>query len=85
MKTFKIKVEDITFDLEDDVMEHDDAIGLQEVLRKQYINEIFMIEAETEDEAHEELLEMVTEDTGWCIEMMDSVTLCSIDSALLHK
>jgi len=75
MKTFKIKVEEITFDLEDDVMEHDDADNLQEVLRKQYINKTFKIEAETEEEAHDELLEMVTDDTGWCIYSMESVTL----------
>jgi hypothetical protein len=75
MKTFKIKVEEITFDLEDDVMEHDDADNLQEVLRKQYINKTFKIEAETEEEAHDELLEMVTDDTGWCIYSMESVTV----------
>lgn len=76
MTTFKLLVEEITFDLDsDDEMSYDDEVNLQSLLQEAYTNKTYKIEAETEDDAHDELMEMVTNDTGWCIYSMTSVTL----------
>jgi hypothetical protein len=76
MKTFLVQIEEITFDLDcDDEMDYDEEIKLQNMLQETYINKTYEISAETEEEAHDELMEMVTDDTGWCIHSMTSVTL----------
>ncbi len=76
MTTFKLLVEEITFDLDsDDEMSYDDEVNLQSLLQEAYTNKTYEIEAETEEEAHDELLELVSDDTGWCIQNMTSVTL----------
>jgi len=76
MTTFKLLVEEITFDLDtDDEMSYDEEVNLQALLQSYYTNKTYKIEAETEEEAHDELMELVTDDTGWCIESMTSVTL----------
>ena len=75
MNTFLVQIEEITFDLEDDEMDYDEEISLQAMLGERYTNKTYEISAETEEEAHDELMEMVTDDTGWCIYSMTSVTL----------
>jgi hypothetical protein len=75
MNTFLVQIEEITFDLEDDEMDYDEEINLQAMLQEVYINKTYKISAETEEEAHDELMEIVTDDTGWCIHSMTSVTL----------
>lgn len=76
MATFKLLVEEITFDLDtDDEMSYDEEVNLQSLLQEAYINKTYTIEADTEEEAHDELLELVSDDTGWCIYSMTSVTL----------
>jgi hypothetical protein len=77
MNTFKVKIEEITFDLEDenDPIPYEEEVNLQAMLQEVYTNKTYKISAETEEEAHEELMEMVTDDTGWCIYSMTSVTV----------
>lgn len=76
MNTFLVQIESILFDLEcDDEMDFDEEVKLKNMLQELYINQTYEISAETEEEAHEELMEMITEDTGWCVEDLTIVTL----------
>lgn len=77
MTNFKLKIEEITFDIEDDSYELtlDEELKLQKILRNAFTGKVYDIEADCEDDAHCELMEMVTEDSGWCIYSMESVTL----------
>lgn len=74
MATFKLLVEEITFDLDsDDEMSYDDEVNLQALLQEAYTNKTFEIKARDELDAHDELMEIITDTTGWCIYSMTTV------------
>jgi len=75
MNTFLVKIEDIIFDLESDEMDYDEEMNLQAMLQECYIDKTYKISSESEDDAHDELLDIISDDTGWCIESLVSVTL----------
>lgn len=75
MKTFKIKVEEITFDLEDesDPIPYDEEVSLQAMLQERYTDKIYEISAASDEDAHDEVLDCITDETGWCIYSMTTV------------
>jgi hypothetical protein len=77
MNTFKVKIEEITFDLEDesDPIPYEEEVNLQAMLQEVYINKTYEISAETEEDAHDEVMDIVSNDTGWCIYSLTSVIL----------
>ena len=75
IRTFQIT--DIDFDLtldDEDAWENDDPELLQQKLREGYIGRIFEIDlpdATDEEELADELLDLVSDSSGWCINMID--------------
>lgn len=75
MKTFKIKVEEITFDLEDesDPIPYEEEVNLQAMLQERYTDKIYEISAASDEDAHDEVLDCITDETGWCIYSITTV------------
>ena len=77
MTNYKVQIKDIMFDLDndEDEMDHDEESNLQAMLRDRYIHKTYNILSDNKEEAQDEVMDIVTEDTGWCIYSMTTVTL----------
>ena len=77
MTNYKVQIKDIMFDLDndEDEMDHDEESNLQAMLRDRYIHKTYNILSDNKEEAQDEVMDIVTEDTGWCIYSMSTVTL----------
>ena len=77
MTNYKVQIKDIMFDLDndEDEMDHDEESNLQAMLRDLYIHKTYNILSDNKEEAQDEVMDIVTEDTGWCIYSMTTVTL----------
>lgn len=74
MKPIKLRVDSVAFDLDGTEAE---CKALQKSLRAQYVGKVFdlpvadeSVGTEAEDEAADALLELITENTTWCISEM---------------
>ena len=77
MTNYKVQIKDIMFDLDndEDEMDHDEESNLQAMLRDLYIHKTYNILSDNKEEAQDEVMDIVTEDTVWCIYSMTTVTL----------